>query len=149
MEEGRTITARPSSNVHRSEVFANLTKPMQAVLGMVDRGELARLLAQAPRPARRVGGANRRLSLADIDQLVTDYRGGVGSIYDLADLYGVHRNTIAQHLKDRGVRLGPLPLQESEVERARELHAQGLSLNAIGRALKRDPKTIKGGLGGE
>lgn len=129
--------------VHRSEVFANLTKPAQALFGIVARGELASLLAQPPRLARPVGGANRRLSPADIDQLVTDYRSGVGSIYDLADLYGVHRNTIAQHLKDRSVRLGPLPLQESEAKRARELHAEGLSLNAIGRMLKRDPKTVK------
>jgi DNA-binding CsgD family transcriptional regulator len=110
---------------------------------MVERGEVTKLLAQEPRPARPVGGANRRLSPADLDQLVAEYRGGVGSIYDLADIYGVHRNTIAQHLKDRGVLLGPLPLQDFEVERAQELYGQGLSLNAIGRALGRDPKTVK------
>jgi hypothetical protein len=113
---------------------------------MVGRGELAKLLTQTPRLGRPVGGANRRLSPTDVDQLVADYRNGVGSIYDLADLYGVHRNTIAQHLKYRGVRLGPLPLQDFEATRARELHADGLSLNAIGRALGRDPKTVKAGL---
>ncbi len=116
---------------------------MQALFGMVERGEIVKLLAREPRSARPVGGANRRLSPSDVDRLVADYRSGVGSIYDLADLYGAHRNTIAQHLKDRGVRLGPLPLQESEAERARKLHAQGLSLNAIGRTLGRDPKTVK------
>lgn len=116
---------------------------MKALVGMAERGELAGLLAQEPRQARPAKGTNRHLTSADIDQLVVDYRGGVGSIYDLADLYGVHRNTIAQHLKDRGVRLGRLPLEDIEVRRARELHAQGLSLNAIGRAMGRDPKTVK------
>ncbi len=111
--------------VHRSEVLANPTKAMQALVGMVERGKLARLLVQEPRLARAVGGANRRLSPAAIDQLVADYRSGAVSIYDLADLYGVHRNTIAQHLKDRGVRLGPLPLQASEAKRARRASRAG------------------------
>lgn len=75
--------------------------------------------------------------------MVADYHNNVGSIYVLADRYRVHRNTIAQHLKERGVRLGPLPLQAFEAERARELHEQGVSLNAIGRALGRHPKTVK------
>jgi lambda repressor-like predicted transcriptional regulator len=67
----------------------------------------------------------------------------VGSIYGLAEKYGVHRNTIAKHLRERGLELGRLPLTKNEVERIRELHAKGLSLNAIGRAVGRDPKTVK------
>lgn len=59
--------------VRQSEVLANLTKPMEALLSMVNRGELARLLVQVPRPAGPVSGANRRLASADIDQLVADY----------------------------------------------------------------------------
>jgi hypothetical protein len=34
-------------------------------------------------------------------------------------------------------------MEPSEIERARELQAKGLSLNAIGRAVGKDPKTIK------
>lgn len=118
---------------------------MLALIGMVDRGDLARLLAQEPRPGRPVGGSNRRLSSADVDQLVVDYQAGVGSIFRLAKLYGVHRNTVAMHLKERGVSLGR-PMQPSEIERAQELNDQGLSLNAIGKAIRRDPKTVKKGL---
>ena len=132
--------------MHQSEVLANLTKPAKALVGAMARGEIADLLAKEPRPPRPVGGANRRLSPGGIDQLVADYHSDIASIYVLADRYGVHRNTIAQHLKERGVRLGPLPLQDFEAERARELRERGLSLNAIGRALGRDPKTVKAAL---
>lgn len=76
--------------VHRSEVFANLTRPLRALVGMAARGELAHLLAQDVRPVRPVGGANRRLSPADIDQLVEDYH-SLQSIYRVADLCGLHR----------------------------------------------------------
>lgn len=132
--------------MHRSEVFANLTRPMRSLVGMATRGELVELLAADVRPVRPVSGGNRRLSTAEIDQLVTGYH-SLRSIYRVADLYGLHRNTVAQHLKDRGVRLGLLPLQTSEIERVRELHDHGLSLNAIGRTIGRDPKTVKAALG--
>jgi DNA-binding CsgD family transcriptional regulator len=129
--------------VHRSEVLANLKEVVKGLFGFVQRGELTALLLKDPRDEPLSRRAQKRLSPAEVDQLVADYRAGECSIYDLADRYGVHRNTIAQHLKGRGFRLGLLPLQELEAARARELHARGLSLNAIGRTLGRDPKTIK------
>jgi transposase-like protein len=130
--------------VHRSEVFANLTKPMQALAGMVERGELATLLAGDPRPSASSNRRHqRRLTSADVDQLVREYCDGIGSIYDLAERWGVHRNTIAKHLRDRGLELGRLPLTSQEIDLVRELRGQGLSLNAIGRAIGRDPKTAK------
>ena len=110
---------------------------------MLQRGEVRTVLSQEPRPSRVVSGRNRRLSSHDVDQLVADYRRGIGSVYVLADIYGVHRSTIALHLKERGVRLGRQPLRPSEIKRARELHEKGQSLNAIGRSLGRDPKTVK------
>jgi hypothetical protein len=134
--------------VHQSEVLANLTKPVEALLGAVSRGEVSEVLSREPRPAQVVSGGNRRLSPADVDQLVADYRAGVGSVYVLADRYGVHRNTVAARLKERGVPLGRQPLDEFETKRARELHDKGLSLNAIGLELGRDPKSVKRSVAG-
>jgi DNA-binding CsgD family transcriptional regulator len=71
---------------------------------------------------------------------------GVGSIYDLADIYGVHRNTVAHHLKAQEVKLGGRPMSSNEIDRAQELRQQGLSGNAIGRAIGRDPKTVRSAL---
>lgn len=75
--------------------------------------------------------------------MVDDYRSGVGSTYTLADIYQVSRMTVSAHLKERGIMLGRQPLNASEVERAIELREEGWSFNAIGRALERDPKTVR------
>lgn len=133
--------------VHRSEVLANLTEAMRALCNLLTHGGISEILARSPRPGRPIAGANRRLSPVEIDQMVEDYRTGVGSIYDLADIYGVHRNTVAQYLKAKGVKLGGSPMSSDEINRARELHQQGLSGNAIGRAIARDPKTVRTALG--
>jgi len=98
-----------------------------ALFRIVERGALAEALTHSPRPRRPVRGCNRRLSVTEVDQLVEDYRSSEGSIYDLADIYSVHRSTVYVPLKERGVLLGPSPLQDFEAKRAREPHAQGLS----------------------
>ncbi|WP_349902120.1 helix-turn-helix domain-containing protein [Parafrigoribacterium humi] len=107
---------------------------------------MAAVLQVEPREGRPFHSSVKHLSAIEIDQMVHDYQTGVGSLYDLADIYGVHRTTIAQHLKRRGVRVGKLPLEQPEIEQARTLHKQGLSLNAIGRELRRDPKTVRAAL---
>jgi transposase-like protein len=127
-------------------VLANQTGAMRALCNLLVRGEISDVLARSPRPGRPVAGAHRRLSPIEIDQIVEDYRTGVGSIYDLADIYGVHRSTLAQHLKARGVELGGRPMTLNEIDEARELRRQGLSGNAIGRAIGRDPKTVRSAL---
>jgi hypothetical protein len=132
--------------VHRSEELANLSTGLKSLFTMLRSGELNTILLLDPRPAQRVGGKNRRLSPTDIDQLVADHRGGAGSIYDLAEIYGVHRSTIALNLKERGMRLGRRPMEPAEIAKARELSERGFSLNAIGRSIGRDPKTIKAAL---
>jgi hypothetical protein len=63
--------------------------------------------------------------------------------YDLAERYGIHRKTVSARLRARGMRPGHQPLSQEEITRARTLRDQGLSLNAIGRAIGRDPKTVK------
>ncbi len=129
--------------MHRTEVLANLTEVAKRLFGFVQRGELAVLLLNKPRDQRPSHRAQKRLSPDEVDQLVTDYQAGEGSIYYLANKYGVHRNTISAHLKDGGLQLGHQPLSEHEIHRAQELHAEGRSLNAIGRVIGRDPKTVK------
>ena len=89
----------------------------------------------------------KQLSPAFVDQLITKYQAGA-SFYELWKRHGVHRGTVAKHLKHRGIALGVQPLRSSEVARARERHEQRLSLNAIGRAMRRDPKTVKAVLAG-
>jgi DNA-binding CsgD family transcriptional regulator len=119
---------------------------MRALCNLLKGGEIAKVLESTARPTMPTAGSNRRLSTVQVEQMIQDYGSGVASIYDLADIYGVHRSTVAQHLKASGVRLRGQPLTSSEIDRADELAKQGLSGNAIGRALARDPKTVRSAL---
>lgn len=75
------------------------------------------------------------------DALVTDYRSGLG-IYEIARKHGLHRYTVATHLKAEGVVMRRV-ISDEERRRAAELYEQGESLNEIGRRLGRDPQTVK------
>ncbi|KJF18044.1 helix-turn-helix domain-containing protein [Acidithrix ferrooxidans] len=47
----------------------------------------------------------KRLTCADVDKVVTAYVGG-STTYEIARQFGVHRYTVSQHLKGRGIKLG-------------------------------------------
>lgn len=117
-----------------TEVLANLAEAATSLFRLAESGELAALLLQHPRGQRAESARARRLSPSEVDQLVVDYR-STRSIRALADRHDVHRNTVASHLKSRGVVVGHQSLNVGESARARELFGEGLSLNAIGREL--------------
>lgn len=101
--------------VHLFNAFSNLTTPVRNLFEALRRGDLMKLRGHAPRvPNPERQRRQRRFLPSDVDQLVQDYLCGVGSVYGLAKKYGVHRNTIAKHLRDRGVELGRAPLTQSE-----------------------------------
>ena len=84
--------------VHRSEHLANPPTPVKVLFGVLARQELQTILAASPRTGRLSGRTNRRLSPADVDQLVAHYASGIRSIYKLAEIYQIHRNTVALYL---------------------------------------------------
>ena len=130
--------------MHLTGQLYNPRTPVKRLFEAFRRGELSggESRERIPTTHRRL----RRLSATDVDQLVREYCDGLGSVYELADRWGVHRNTIAKHLKSRGLELGRLSLSSDEIRRAFELQAHGLSFNAIGRAIGKDPKTVKAAL---
>lgn len=124
-------SARLQLEVHLTDALYNLPTPVKRLFEALHRGDLAggEPRETIPTSQRRL----KRLSPADVDQLVREYCDGQGSIYELADRWGVHRNTIAKYLKSRGLELGRLSLTNDEVRRAQRLRDDGLSFNAIGR----------------
>jgi DNA-binding CsgD family transcriptional regulator len=131
--------------VLQSDVLANIRKQARPLFNSVRSPEFAQVLAKPVRDEQPIHNQVKQLSPAFVDQLVTEYRAGA-SVYELQKRHGVHRSTVAKHLKHRGVALGAQPLSRNEIARAQELYQQRLSLNAIGRAMGRDPKTVKSAL---
>ncbi len=112
---------------------------------MVRDGRLAEVLSGPVRhePERKELARQRRLSPAEIDCLAAEYSAGGSNVRQLASKWGVSRNIVAKHLRSRGLQLGPQPLTHSEIFRIQRLAGTGMSLNAIGREVGRDPKTVK------
>lgn len=74
--------------------------------------------------------------------LVADYVAGVG-VGELADRYGIHRTTVAAHLRRGGAPRSVVGLDVNEQAEAVRLYRAGLSLRAIGRQLGVDRKTVR------
>ena len=140
---GMDAAGRAFSNVHRSEVLANPTEPLQWLSRLIASRTWVALLTRPVRELRPTSHPQRRLSTLEIDQLVREYRGGSGSIYLLAKRYGVHRQTISKILKERGLTLGRTSLSDEESGNVVELFDSGLSPNHIAKQLFRDPKTVR------
>ena len=85
---------------------------------------------------------NRKLSQAEVAELVERYRSG-RSTYDLAQQFGTDRHTVARHLRRAGIGLRPQRKMTPElIDRAARLYASGSSLAGIGREFGVSPTTI-------
>lgn|GEM_PF-5149717 len=126
------------------DVLYNLNGPAKRLLERLRLdGGMKKLLAGKPRESRAAPPPQRKLSPKQLEVLVRDYKAGAGSIYSLAKVYGISHHTVSAHLRAAGLKLGYKPMSNREIEKARKLRSEGLSFNAIGRALARDPKTVK------
>ena len=62
----------------------------------------------------------KRLNTTELDLLVGGYQAGA-TVYELAEQFHIHRNTISRHLKAQGVQLRNSSLSEAEQARAVDL----------------------------
>ena len=86
----------------------------------------------------------RRLTDADVDELVTGYQAG-RSLPDLAEDFGVHRRTVAAHLEQRGVqrRVNRRKMTEDDIREAACRYLAGDSLATVGDALGVHAATVR------
>ena len=129
--------------VHRSEVVANLAEPLKLLFGLLHKDGFAPFLAGSIRQQLTASRPQRRLTPEQLQDLVSNYEAGKGSIYSLVKVYGISHHTVSAHLRATGLMLSHQPLSNGEIEKARQLRRAGLSFNTIGGALGRDPKTVK------
>jgi DNA-binding CsgD family transcriptional regulator len=121
-----------------------MTEPLKRLIRALGEGKIAELLSGEPRVTRTTSRSRqRRLTVEQKSELVDQYKAGGESIYSLAKTWGISPHTVSTHLRAAGLSLGFKPLSSAEIKKVHELRGEGLSFNAIGRALGRDPKTIK------
>ncbi|MER6626771.1 helix-turn-helix domain-containing protein [Streptomyces sp. NPDC000987] len=96
-------------------------------------------MQQVPRPTQRVA---KRLKDAQVAELVEAYQAG-STTYQLAERFGIKRQTVSNILKRQGVETRWKRLTEADVDKAEHLYARGLSLARIADRLKVDPETVR------
>jgi len=70
------------------------------------------------------------LTDSEIDRLIADYNSGM-SMRELSQKYGVHRGTVARHLRRHNVAIRSLGLDEAEQADAVRMFRGGVSVRAI------------------
>jgi len=78
----------------------------------------------------------------EIDHLIAEYRAG-STIYELAERFGCHRQTVSRHLKAHGVQMRLRPLTEEQIQEAVRLYESGLSLQGIGDQIGACKSTVR------
>ena len=84
----------------------------------------------------------RRLTPAERTRILEEYRNGVGTI-QLAQLYGVDRETVRATLRRAGLPQRERGLTAEQVNEAARLYEAGQSLARIGRCFEVDPHTVR------
>lgn len=79
-----------------------------------------------------IGKAATRLDEGQASQLIKEYIGG-DAVGTLAVRYGIHRVTVAEHLRRRNIPVRTKGLVPSEADESIILYNQGYSLAAIGK----------------
>nr|WP_300148981.1 helix-turn-helix domain-containing protein [Propionicimonas sp.] len=134
----------------RREVFSSLSPQTRTLAKRWYRGvyrELRRpeIPQSSDLPGPVIVGienAHALLTAVEVDRLVGEYLGGAG-VAELADRYGVHRTTVATHLRRRSTPRRLAGLDINERAEAVRLYRSGISLRAIGRRMGVDRKTVR------
>ncbi len=93
-------------------------------------------------PAARVRQVQHRLTSEQVEQLVHQYESGE-DMKQLAVRWGLHRSTVAGHLKRVGVALRRQGLSGEQLAEAVRLYGEGWSLQRLGERYGCDPETVR------
>ncbi|TFV62053.1 hypothetical protein E4P41_08620 [Geodermatophilus sp. DF01-2] len=114
------------------------------------RAQLETSTSGRQRPSKaKITQPNRKLTPAEVDQLVTAYLGGA-DLKALGEQFGMHRQTVRAHLRRRDIELrsDSAALSEVQIDVAVRLYAEGLSTAKIGQRLGTNASTVQRGLKG-
>lgn len=112
-------------------------------LPLLDHATLARSGLIEPRAvpermadndATAVTRPKRTFRTCEVDEMVHLYEQGK-TIYELADIFSCHRQTVSRQLKSRGVHMRLSGMTQDQLEQARQLYESGMTLKAVGRAV--------------
>lgn len=113
------------------------------------RNQLSPLLTVTDEPVARPGSSprllQRRLTLLEIHQLLAEYQSGY-SMKVLAVRWGLHRTTVAGHLRRGDVRLRRQGVSDADLDEAARLYEEGWSCLRLADRYDCAGETVRQGL---
>jgi hypothetical protein len=129
---GRTPRSRDLTG--RYSKRANWTSRLPSPRNIAKRARTAAQRARWQPPGQRTD--------TETWALAADYTAGA-TVYELADKYGIHRNTVSEHLHRQGIPMRRRGLDPDQARLAGHRYQQGQSLARIGDQLNVDPGTVR------
>jgi DNA-binding transcriptional ArsR family regulator len=83
----------------------------------------------------------RRLRAEQVAALVVEYEAGA-TVYELAERFKVHRQTVSEHLHRQGVKMRRQGLNGPQIDEAAQLYGRGWPLARIARTYEVNPSTV-------
>jgi hypothetical protein len=118
--------------------LSNSAPSLERALKAYRKLDLSQVTPHVPRPVVKRA---KWLNATELAQLVERYEAGV-TTYDLAEQFGIGRETVANRLKAEGIKLRRNKLTEADLARAIDLYGTGLSTIKIGVILGRRHSTV-------
>jgi hypothetical protein len=118
--------------------YSNHADQGECLQGLIEISSSSRLKPKT-RTAKQV---HRRLQPDERDEMVVGYRKGL-TIYELAQRFQIHRNTVSDLLERRGVPRRYQSLSSAQIGKAIKQYSAGDSLATVGRSLGCDPNTVR------
>jgi DNA-binding CsgD family transcriptional regulator len=118
--------------------LSNPSSPLHRALKAYRKLDISQVSLHVARPVVKRA---KWLNATELAQLVERYEAGA-TTYDLADQFGIGRETVANRLKAEGIKLRRTKLTETDLARAIELYASGMSTIKIGDILARRHSTV-------
>lgn len=94
------------------------------------------------KPARSLAGRAKQLKEEEARELIAAYKAGA-MVNQLAQRFGIARQTVSQILKRHGVALRMRGLTTQQIDEAVQLYEGGWSLERIGKRMGVDDMTVR------
>jgi transposase-like protein len=128
----RSMVALRGGSSNKTSVFRRLAEELPAVL----RRRPSRSKRRKPRQI------HHRLSPKHRDQLVDEYQAGA-SMLSLAQRWGLHRTTVAEHLRRAGVEVKQRGIPREWLDEALRLYEDGWSCQLLAERFGCDDETVR------
>ena len=128
-----------------SDVYAEKWSPLLDQIASAKLGTATprkRSTTPDSKTVTRFSQRHKHLDEGETARLIAAYQAG-SSVYELAEQFGCHRETVSRRLKSRGVQMRGAALGKKQLDEAERLYAGGLSPAKVAEQIRVNATTVR------